>query len=170
MSNLLSIQEAADILKLHPETLRRWDREGKLKAIKVGERGDRKYRSEDLLKIKAGYEPTKYKNFDIVPHSSGFENPAGTLIRIASFIVRKKDIIAVFAFTDGGVLIHMSHPHFNDEYLLNEAKKIINIFIDNNKVKHLEEYTFEFHPSNYIQVIDPKWWNKTLKNIYKQLA
>ncbi len=167
MSNLLSIQEAADILKLHPETLRRWDREGKLKAIKVGERGDRKYRYEDLMKVKAGYEPTTFKNYEINPYSIGFENPGGTLIRIASFIVRKDDLVAVFAFTDGGMLIHMSHPHLNDEYLLNEAKKIINNFIDNNKIKHLEEYTFEFHPSNYIQVINPKWWNKTLKAIYE---
>jgi excisionase family DNA binding protein len=167
MSNLLSIQEAADVLKLHPETLRRWDREGKLKAIKVGERGDRYYRYQDLLKMKAGFEPTKYQGFDIIPHSIGFENPGGTLIRIASFIVRKDDNpIAVFAFTDGGVLIHMSHPHLNDEYLLNEVKKIINNFIDNKKIKHLEEYTFEFHQSNYIQVIDPKWWTKTLKEIY----
>lgn len=166
MSNLLSIQEAADILKLHPETLRRWDREGKLTAIKVGDRGDRKYRYEDLIKIKAGYEPTKYKEFDIVPHSSGFENPAGTLIRIASFIVRKDDLIAVFAFMDGGMLLRMSDPHIKDENLLKQAREIIERYVDSGKIKHLEEYTFEYHPSEYVQVYDPNWWNKTLKQIY----
>jgi len=165
MSNLLSIQEAADILKLHPETLRRWDREGKLKAIKVGERGDRKYRLEDLLKIRAGYEPTKYKDYDIIPHSSGFENPAGTLIRIASFIVRKKDLIAVFAFTDGGMLLKISNPYLKDENLFEQATEIIKQYIDADKIKHLEEYTFEYRPQKYTRILEPKWWTKTLKNI-----
>ncbi|MFC1750357.1 helix-turn-helix domain-containing protein [Pseudomonadota bacterium] len=48
---LLTIREAAEILKVNPETLRRWDRSGKLKPIRVGERrggGDRKYRLEDI--------------------------------------------------------------------------------------------------------------------------
>lgn len=108
-----------------------------------------------------------YKDYEIIPHSIGFKNQSGTLIRIASFIVRKGDLIAVFAFTDGGMLVRMSHQHLNDDYLLNEVEKIINNFIDNNNIKHLEEYTFEFHPSNYVQVIGPKWWNKTLKEIYE---
>ncbi len=168
MPNLLSIQEAADILGLHSETLRRWDREGKLSAIKVGNRGDRKYRYEDILKIKAGYEPEKYKDFDIIPHSSGFENPGGTLIRIASFIVRKSDLVVVFAFMDGGMLLRMSHPHLKDENLLKRAREIIERYIDSNKLNHLEEYTFEYHPENFIESQNPRWWIKTLKDIYQK--
>jgi len=50
-TKLLKIREAAQILNVNPETLRRWDRSGKLKAIKISERGDRRYREEDIKKI-----------------------------------------------------------------------------------------------------------------------
>lgn len=167
MAKLLSIQEAADFLGVHPETLRRWDREGRLTAIKVGERGDRKYRYEDILKAKAGYEPEKYKDFDIIPHSLGFEISPGTLTRIASFIIRKDDLVAGFAFAEG-MLNRMAHPHLTDEDLLGDAREIIKKYIDNGQIKHLEEYTFECHSSNFIDVKDPQWWIKSLKKHYGQ--
>jgi excisionase family DNA binding protein len=51
---LLGIREAAEILGVNPETLRRWDRDGKLAAVKVSKRGDRRYRKENIeLFIKA---------------------------------------------------------------------------------------------------------------------
>jgi len=45
---LLRIREAAEMLGVNPETLRRWDREGKLSAIIISKRGDRRYKKEDL--------------------------------------------------------------------------------------------------------------------------
>jgi len=48
---LLTLEEAAKILRAHPGTLRRWDREGILKAVRIGTRrglGDRRYRKEDI--------------------------------------------------------------------------------------------------------------------------
>ena len=48
---LLKIREATEILSVNPETLRRWDRSGKLKAIIISKRGDRRYREEDIEKI-----------------------------------------------------------------------------------------------------------------------
>ncbi|KKP68178.1 MAG: binding domain, excisionase family protein [Candidatus Roizmanbacteria bacterium GW2011_GWA2_35_19] len=48
---LLRIKEAADILGVNPETLRRWDKEGKLPAVKVSVRGDRRYKPEDIEKF-----------------------------------------------------------------------------------------------------------------------
>ena len=45
---LLNINEVAELLGVHPETLRRWDNEGKLKAIRIGDFGHRKYRKEDI--------------------------------------------------------------------------------------------------------------------------
>ncbi len=167
MKKLLSIQEAADILGVHPETLRRWDREGKLQAVKIGERGDRRYRHEDILKIISGYEPERYKDFDILPHNFGFEVSPGTLIRIASFVVRKRndDLITGFAFAEG-FLTRMAHPELKDKDLLEEAREIIKQHIDAGGLKHLEEYTFEYHPSNFIKVDDPSWWVKSLRRHY----
>jgi excisionase family DNA binding protein len=51
MSELLTLEEAGKILKVHPGTLRRWDKEGLLKAVRIGTRrgiGDRRYRIEDI--------------------------------------------------------------------------------------------------------------------------
>lgn len=50
LPKLLTIRQAAEILNVHVETLRRWDRSGKLKAIRVNDRGDRRYKPEDLKK------------------------------------------------------------------------------------------------------------------------
>ena len=51
LHKLLKIREAAEILSVNPETLRRWDRSGKLKAIIISKRGDRRYRIEDIEKF-----------------------------------------------------------------------------------------------------------------------
>ena len=48
---LLTLQEASDILKCHPNTLRQWDRKGILVAVRFGERKDRRYRKGDILKL-----------------------------------------------------------------------------------------------------------------------
>lgn len=48
---LLTLQEACDILKCHPNTLRQWDRKGILVAVRFGERKDRRYNKRDILKL-----------------------------------------------------------------------------------------------------------------------
>lgn len=166
MKNLLSIQDAANLLGVHPETLRRWDNDGKLKAVKVGDRGDRWYKQEDLLKIKFGTLPEKYKDYTIMPYSQGFEISPGTLVRIASFIVSKDNLISGFAFNDGGLLLRVAHPYLKDEDILEEAIKIIKEYIDQGKIQHLEEYTFSYYPTNYLEDEDAKWWTKSLKKLY----
>lgn len=48
---LLTINQAAKILNVKPQTLRRWDTLGILKAVRVGTRrgvGDRRYRKQDI--------------------------------------------------------------------------------------------------------------------------
>ena len=51
MEELLTIHEAAKILKVHPNTLRIWDNKGILKAIRIGEKQVRRYKKEDLEKF-----------------------------------------------------------------------------------------------------------------------
>lgn len=48
LPKLLTIRQAAEIINVHVETLRRWDKSGKLKAIIVNERGDRRYDPKDI--------------------------------------------------------------------------------------------------------------------------
>jgi len=45
---LLRIKEAAEILGISTATLRKWNKEGKLKAVRISARGDRRYRNEDI--------------------------------------------------------------------------------------------------------------------------
>jgi excisionase family DNA binding protein len=45
---LLTLREACEILKCHPNTLRNWDRNGTLRAVRIGGRGDRRFKKEDI--------------------------------------------------------------------------------------------------------------------------
>lgn len=51
MPELLSIGQVADIFSLHQDTLRNWEKEGTLVPLRVGKRGDRKYRPQDIQAI-----------------------------------------------------------------------------------------------------------------------
>ena len=51
LPQLLNIRQVADILNVHVETLRRWDKSGRLKAIIVSKRGDRRYDPKDIETI-----------------------------------------------------------------------------------------------------------------------
>ena len=48
---LIKISEAAELLNVHPNTLRKWDKKGILKAVRFGQRKDRRYRKKDIIKI-----------------------------------------------------------------------------------------------------------------------
>ena len=54
MPELLTLAEACEVLKVHPNTLRKWDRKGILVAVRFGERRDRRYRKEDIMKLVSG--------------------------------------------------------------------------------------------------------------------
>ncbi|HAU99147.1 MAG: binding domain protein, excisionase family protein [Microgenomates group bacterium GW2011_GWF2_45_18] len=51
MEKLLKLREAAEILSVHPNTLRLWDRKGLLVAVRIGERKIRRYRLEDIRRF-----------------------------------------------------------------------------------------------------------------------
>lgn len=51
LPNILTLQQASEVLNVHPNTLRNWDNQGVLKAVRYGKRGDRRYRKKDILNI-----------------------------------------------------------------------------------------------------------------------
>jgi len=51
MEELLTLAETAKILKVHPNTLRLWDKKGILKAVRIGEKQSRRYKKEDIEKF-----------------------------------------------------------------------------------------------------------------------
>jgi len=50
-NKLLSIGQVAKTFGIHQDTLRNWEKKGLITPLRVGTRGDRKYRPEDLEKI-----------------------------------------------------------------------------------------------------------------------
>lgn len=48
---LLNLEQTAQILNISKWTLRKWDNEDKLVAIRIGSRKDRRYRKEDVLRV-----------------------------------------------------------------------------------------------------------------------
>ena len=51
LPELLTLAEACRILKVHPNTLRKWDKKGILVAVRFGERKDRRYKKKDIEKF-----------------------------------------------------------------------------------------------------------------------
>ncbi|KKR17521.1 MAG: DNA-binding protein, excisionase family [Candidatus Giovannonibacteria bacterium GW2011_GWC2_44_9] len=51
LPDILTLQQACDVLNCHPNTLRKWDNKGLLKAMRFGTRRDRRYRKEDIIKL-----------------------------------------------------------------------------------------------------------------------
>lgn len=48
---LITLKETCEILKVHPNTLRQWDKKGILVAIRFGARRDRRYNKKAVLEL-----------------------------------------------------------------------------------------------------------------------
>lgn len=51
LPDLLTIKEVAELLRVSPLTIKRWGKAGKLPAIRINSRGDRRYRKEVVLRL-----------------------------------------------------------------------------------------------------------------------
>lgn len=49
LPDLLTVREVADLLRVSPLTIKRWGKRGKLPAIRINSRGDRRYKKETVL-------------------------------------------------------------------------------------------------------------------------
>ncbi|MCC7288988.1 helix-turn-helix domain-containing protein [bacterium] len=47
----LTLKQACELLQVHPNTLRNWDKNGTLKAIRIGGRKIYRYKKADLIKF-----------------------------------------------------------------------------------------------------------------------
>lgn len=47
----LTLPEVVKILKVHPNTLRNWDKDGTLPAVRIGKRKIRRWNKSDVLKF-----------------------------------------------------------------------------------------------------------------------
>lgn len=51
LPQLISLRLTANLLKVHPNTLRLWDRVGQLRAVRLGSRQDRRYNRDDVRQL-----------------------------------------------------------------------------------------------------------------------
>jgi len=58
LPELMTVKEVASFLRVSPLTIKRWGKRGKLPAIRINSRGDRRYKREAVLwllgEIKSG--------------------------------------------------------------------------------------------------------------------
>ena len=51
LPDLLTIREVATLLRVSTLTVKRWGKKGKLPAIRINSRGDRRYKKDVVLKL-----------------------------------------------------------------------------------------------------------------------
>jgi len=53
ISDMLTVREVARLLHIHPNTLRRWSNNGRIRAYRITPRGDRRFRREEIARFLA---------------------------------------------------------------------------------------------------------------------
>ena len=51
MSDMLTVREVARLFHIHPNTLRRWSNNGRVKAYRINPRGDRRFKREEVVRF-----------------------------------------------------------------------------------------------------------------------
>ncbi len=51
LPDILTLEQVCGLLQVHPNTLRNWDRNGTLKAIRIGVRKARRYKKSEIIKL-----------------------------------------------------------------------------------------------------------------------
>ncbi|MBI4049334.1 MAG: helix-turn-helix domain-containing protein [Candidatus Doudnabacteria bacterium] len=51
LEELLTLKEVTHLLSIHPNTLRNWEKEGLIEAVRIGRRGDRRYKKQTIQNI-----------------------------------------------------------------------------------------------------------------------
>lgn len=61
---MLTVREVANLLHIHTNTVRRWSDRGILRSYRIAQRGDRRFRREDVARFLAEFndKPSRQKN------------------------------------------------------------------------------------------------------------
>ena len=59
LPELLTIKQASLLLNVHPNTLRNWEKEGRVQTVRIGSRRDRRFLKSSLGQIYHPYEMAK---------------------------------------------------------------------------------------------------------------
>ena len=72
IDGMLTISEVAHLLNVHINTVRRWSNQGILKAYRLGSRGDRRFRQEDIT----SFLSEESNDTKVMKEEASFNNPA----------------------------------------------------------------------------------------------
>jgi len=60
---MLTVKDAAEIIHVHPNTLRRWHEKGRIRAYRIGTRGDRRFMQSDIASFVTEFNPYKQNEY-----------------------------------------------------------------------------------------------------------
>lgn len=58
-SDMLTVGDVALLLNVHVNTVRRWSNQGIIRAYRIGSRGDRRFRREDITRLLGEFKANK---------------------------------------------------------------------------------------------------------------
>ena len=58
-SDMLTVGDVALLLNVHVNTVRRWSNQGIIRAYRIGSRGDRRFRREDITRLLGEFKTNK---------------------------------------------------------------------------------------------------------------
>jgi excisionase family DNA binding protein len=67
IASLLTTSDVARLLNIHINTVRRWSNEGKLRAYRIGSRGDRRFQQDDIAVFLAQKSRAEEQGIDWQP-------------------------------------------------------------------------------------------------------
>jgi excisionase family DNA binding protein len=71
MSDMLTVREVARLFHVHPNTLRRWSNNGRIRAYRITPRGDRRFKREEIARFLSELNSHVDKYWQEVDRSNG---------------------------------------------------------------------------------------------------
>ena len=62
LPEILTLTQVCEILNVHPNTLRNWDKNGQLRAMRIGVKRIRRYKKDSIMNVLKDMENAKEKN------------------------------------------------------------------------------------------------------------
>ena len=170
---LLSISKTAEILGVHPNTLREWDREGKLKPVKTCG-NHRRYKLSDIEKMceetQREIESDEIRVAVYCRVSSHDQKHKGDLERQSQRVLAycaKKQYKVIKSFEEVGSGMKDTRPKLNKVFKLVSEGKIDKVIIEHKDrlTRFNFEFLVQFFKSHGVEI---GWVNETLVKSYEE--
>lgn len=164
MDELLTITEAAELLGVHTETLRRWDRENKLVAVKINDRGDRRYKKSDLESfMNSDLQIGTHSGYKLYWRGNGFISMSRRFAVIGKVYAVKESEFIGFAFIAAGLTLLTDTD--KKETLEDIAIAKVKEYLEKATTYDGDTFTFEYINGDFDEVFNPEWWEDPYRKV-----